>query len=136
MRDPALGGEVVLFGDAYDQAAAHARELGNREVNVEQGANLVRLRREHGELRVGHLEPVLANLALDLQLAALGCDDMSLTAAEFETGREQAHWVVMARDPAALAGFAKIRRWLPLEGQPRVGVWTDDFSSPVRVWQR
>ena len=44
------------------------------------------------------LEPVLANLATDLRLAALGCDDMSLTAAEFATGREQAHWVVMARD--------------------------------------
>ncbi|MBI5800638.1 MAG: fused MFS/spermidine synthase [Verrucomicrobia bacterium] len=82
------------------------------------------------------LEPVLANLAEDLWLAALGCDDMSLTSAEFATGREQAHWVVMARAADGLADFQRRIRWSPLEGNPRVGVWTDDFSSPLRVIQR
>ena len=82
------------------------------------------------------LEPVLANLAADLQLVTLGCDDMSLTEAEFTTGREQAHWVVMARSAEELAGFQRRTRWSPLEGNPRVGVWTDDFSSPLRVIQR
>lgn len=82
------------------------------------------------------LEPVLANLAEDLRLVALGCDDMSLTEAEFATGREQAHWVVMARTAEGLAGFQRRTRWSPLEGKPRVGVWTDDFSSPLRVIQR
>ncbi|MEN9574306.1 MAG: hypothetical protein RL514_2161 [Verrucomicrobiota bacterium] len=82
------------------------------------------------------LEPVLANLAADLHLVALGCDDMSLTEAEFATGREQAHWVVMARSAEDLAGFQRRTRWSPLEGNPRVGVWTDDFSSPLKVWQR
>ena len=82
------------------------------------------------------LEPVLANLAQELRLVALGCDDMSLTEAEFATGREQAHWVVMARDAEALAGSQRRIRWSPLEDNPRVGVWTDDFSSPLRVIQR
>lgn len=82
------------------------------------------------------LEPVLANLAADLRLVALGCDDMSLTEAEFATGREQAHWVVMARSAEELTGFQRRTRWSPLEGNPRVGVWTDDFSSPLRVIQR
>ena len=82
------------------------------------------------------LEPVLANLAEELRLVALGCDDMSLTEAEFATGREQAHWVVMARTAEGLAEFQRRTRWSPLEGKPRVGVWTDDFSSPLRVIQR
>jgi len=82
------------------------------------------------------LEPVLANLAEDLRLVALGCDDMSLTEAEFATGREQAHWVVMARSEVDLVGFQRRTRWSPLEGRASVGVWTDDFSSPLRVWQR
>ena len=82
------------------------------------------------------LEPVLGNLAQELRLVALGCDDMSLTEAEFATGREQSHWVVMARTAEGLVGFQRRTRWTPLENNPRVGVWTDDFSSPVRVWQR
>jgi len=81
------------------------------------------------------LEPVLANLAADLRLATLGCDDTTLVAAEFATGREQSHWVVMARTADDLAGFWRYTRWSPLEGNPRVGVWTDDFSSPLKVIQ-
>ena len=90
----------------------------------------------HISNRYLELEPVLANLAADLRLVALGCDDMSLTDAEFATGREQAHWVVMARSAEDLAGFQRRTRWSPLEGNPHVGVWTDDFSSPLRVIQR
>ena len=89
----------------------------------------------HISNRYLNLEPVLANLAADLRLVALGFDDMSLTAAEFATGREQAHWVVMARQAGDLAGFQRRIRWSPLEGDPRVGVWTDDFSSPLKVIQ-
>ncbi len=82
------------------------------------------------------LEPVLANLAADLGLVALGCDDLSLMESEFASGREQSHWVVMARTADGLAGFQRRTRWSPLEGNLRVGVWTDDFSSPLRVIQR
>jgi SAM-dependent methyltransferase len=82
------------------------------------------------------LEPVLANLAQELRLVALGCDDMSLTEAEFATGREQSHWAVMARGAEDLVGFQRRTRWSPLTPDPRVGVWTDDFSSPLRVIQK
>jgi len=90
----------------------------------------------HISNRYLELEPVLANLATKLQLVALGCDDTSLTDAEFATGREQAHWVVMARNAQDLAGFQRRTRWSPLEGRASVGIWTDDFSSPLKVWQR
>jgi len=109
----AVGGKVdVIMGDARLSMELH---ISNRYLD---------------------LEPVLANLGADLRLVALGCDDMSLTDAEFATGREQSHWVVMARGAEDLAGFQRRARWSPLEGRAGVGVWTDDFSSPLRMWQR
>jgi len=137
LREAADGGFGLLVLDAFSSDAIpvhlitrEALELYLRK--LAPGGMLA----FHISNRYLDLEPVLANLAADLRLVALGCDDMSLTEAEFATGREQAHWVVMARSAEELTGFQRRTRWSPLEGNPRVGVWTDDFSSPLRVIQR
>jgi len=137
LREAADGGFGLLVLDAFSSDAIpvhlitrEALELYLRK--LAPGGMLA----FHISNRYLDLEPVLANLAADLRLVALGCDDMSLTEAEFATGREQAHWVVMARSAEELAGFQRRTRWSPLEGNPRVGLWTDDFSSPLRVIQR
>jgi len=137
MREAADNGYDLLVLDAFSSDAIpvhlitrEALELYLRK--LAPGGMLA----FHISNRYLDLEPVLANLAADLRLVALGCDDMSLTEAEFATGREQAHWVVMARSAEELTGFQRRTRWSPLEGNPRVGVWTDDFSSPLRVIQR
>ncbi len=80
------------------------------------------------------LEPVLGNVAQDLHLAALGWDDNNLTPADYAAGRERSFWVVMARKSADLAGFAHNQRWQRLRPRASVGVWTDDFSSPLKVF--
>ena len=137
LREAADGGYDLLVLDAFSSDAIpvhlitrEALELYLRK--LAPGGLLA----FHISNRYLDLEPVLGNLAQELRLVALGCDDMSLTEAEFATGREQSHWVVMARTAEGLAGFQRRTRWSPLETNPRVGVWMDDFSSPVKVWQR
>jgi SAM-dependent methyltransferase len=137
LREAADGGYDLLVLDAFSSDAIPVHLITREAVEL----YLQKLARGgmlafHISNRYLDLEPVLANLAADLRLVALGYDDMSLTDAELATGREQAHWVVMARAADGLPGFQRRTRWTPLEGNPRVGVWTDDFSSPLRVWQR
>ncbi len=137
LREAADGGYDLLVLDAFSSDAIPVHLITREAValylrKLAPGGLLA----FHISNRYLDLEPVLANLAADLRLVALGCDDMSLTDAEFATGREQAHWVVMARETEDLAGFQRRIRWSPLEGKPSVGVWTDDFSSPLRVIQR
>ncbi len=81
------------------------------------------------------LEPVLANLAKKLRLEAISGDDNNLSEADFVSGRERSQWVVMARRPDELAGFRRKFRWFAAESNPGVGLWTDDFSSPIKVVQ-
>jgi SAM-dependent methyltransferase len=137
LREAADGGYDLLVLDAFSSDAIPVHLITREAValylrKLAPGGMLA----FHISNRYLDLEPVLANLAADLRLVALGCDDMSLTDAEFATGREQSHWVVMARTEADLAGFQRRIRWSPLEGRAGVGVWTDDFSSPLRVIQR
>lgn len=137
LREAADGGYDLLVLDAFSSDAIPVHLLTREAVTLylrklAPGGLLA----FHISNRYLDLEPVVANLAADLRIVALGCDDMSLTGAEFATGREQAHWVVMARKTEDLSGFQRRARWSPLEGEPRVGVWTDDFSSPLRVIQR
>ncbi len=137
LREAADGGYDLLVLDAFSSDAIPVHLITREAVQLylrklAPGGMLA----FHISNRYLDLEPVLANLAEDLRLVALGCDDMSLTEAEFATGREQAHWVVMARAADGLAGFQRRTRWSSLEGNLRVGVWTDDFSSPLHVIQR
>ena len=137
LREAADGGYDLLVLDAFssDAIPVHLITREALELYLRKLAPTGILA-FHISNRYLDLEPVLANLARELRLVALGCDDMSLTDAEFATGREQSHWVVMARGADGLAGFQRRTRWSPLSPDPRVGVWTDDFSSPLRVIQR
>ena len=137
LREAVDGGYDLLVLDAFSSDAIPVHLITREAVELylrklAPGGMLA----FHISNRYLDLEPVLANLAEELWLVALGCDDMSLMESEFATGREQSHWVVMARATDGLAGFQRRSRWSPLEGNPRVGVWTDDFSSPLRVIQR
>ena len=137
LREAVDGGYDLLVLDAFSSDAIPVHLITREAVELylrklAPGGMLA----FHISNRYLDLEPVLANLAEDLRLVALGCDDMSLMESEFASGREQSHWVVMARTAEGLAGFQRRTRWSPLEENPRVGVWTDDFSSPLRVIQR
>ena len=89
----------------------------------------------HISNRYLRLEPVVAGLADDARLGGrLLIDDPF--AGESEGGIEST-WAVLARDPAAFGALATDVHWTatPLEVDPRVGVWTDDFHSLLAVFK-
>lgn len=81
------------------------------------------------------LDGVVANLAADAKLVGLLIDDPF--AGESEGGIEST-LAVLARTPAAFGPLADDVHWTatPLETDPRVGVWTDDFHSLLAVFKR
>jgi len=90
----------------------------------------------HISNRYLRLEPVVANLAEDAKLGGrLLIDDPF--AGESEGGIEST-LAVLARTTAALGSLATDVHWTatPLEVEPRVGVWTDDFHSLLSVFKR
>ena len=90
----------------------------------------------HISNRYLRLEPVVAGIAEDARLGGrLLIDDPF--SGESEGGIEST-WTALARNPAAFGALASDVHWTatPLEVDPRVGVWTDDFHSLLAVFKR
>ena len=81
------------------------------------------------------LRPVLAKLARDARLTCLVRDDSSVSAAEQAIGKTASRWAIMARQREDLGALATDPRWKSAEINPRVGLWTDDFSNILSVLQ-
>ena len=82
-----------------------------------------------------NLEPVLARVAEGLGLTALMRRDR-VSPAEARLGRTDTDWMVMARDPADLQPLAGDSKWVPARVDPRVKLWTDDYSNIVTLLTR
>jgi len=83
------------------------------------------------------LEPVLGNLAADLNLFTLLLSD---EIGEDEGGgvsKRASRWVLLARRREDLGGLREAppgtNGWRQAKTNPKVGVWTDDFSNVLRV---
>jgi SAM-dependent methyltransferase len=87
----------------------------------------------HVSNRFLDLRPVVAGLAGDAGLFALGRNDYRLGDQEAAEGKLGSAWVVVARASADLGDVATDPRWVPLPSDPAVGVWTDDFSNVFTV---
>ena len=79
------------------------------------------------------LEPPLAALAHDAGLTSMIDVDTRLTPAEEADGKLASQWMVMARRPSDLGALASDPHWHPAPLDPKMPVWTDDYSSLVRV---
>jgi hypothetical protein len=78
------------------------------------------------------LEPVLGNLAKDLSLVGLKqFDDESDK--QFP-GKSSSDWVLLARRKETFWSLTDDTRWTPLRQDLRAGVWTDDFSNVLSVF--
>ncbi len=75
------------------------------------------------------LEPVVAGSAAALGVVARLRDDCDEAAA----GKSSSTWTVLARTPADLGRLKENVEWKPLEPEPGVPLWTDDYSSIVSV---
>jgi hypothetical protein len=110
----------------------------------------------HVSNRYLDLRPVLANLAREEKLTGYAyADDREKSNAPSQTGRFPSTWVALARKPehldrllrqpawgeiqptlksaTLLAGFVKAP-WEALKPDPKVGVWTDDYSNLLSVF--
>jgi hypothetical protein len=81
------------------------------------------------------LEPVVAVLAQSANLVCRSCDDVNLSDKEQAIGKEESHWVVLARGPEVLGNLNRKSRWLGVQGRAHVRVWTDDFSNIPSVFK-
>ena len=88
----------------------------------------------HISNRYLQLAPVVANLARDAGLRARLIQEDETTDAK---GAASATWTVLARTPEALGRLPTDPRWTRerLDGDPRVGVWTDDFHNLLAVFK-
>ena len=78
---------------------------------------------------------MLADLADQAKLISRHWDDWNVNPQEAANGKEESHWVVMARRESDLGYLSKKARWLPLEGRSPPQVWTDDFSNLLGVFK-
>lgn len=79
------------------------------------------------------LEPVLGNLASDANLVGMAQSDTDISEMESEQGKLAAHYVIMFRTRDDLGTLGNDPRWQPLRTQPRLGVWTDDYSNIISI---
>jgi hypothetical protein len=85
----------------------------------------------HISSRYVDLRPVLARLAADAGFVAYGRDDLLLTPHDRQLGRDPSRWLVMAGPGSDLSTLSVRPGWRRLVAEPRLRLWTDDFSD---VW--
>jgi hypothetical protein len=81
------------------------------------------------------LEPVLAQLAQDAQLACVVRDDTGISSEELAAGKSPSVWLVMAHDAANLAPLLADPRWRMARQDEHVPVWTDHYSSVLSIFR-
>ena len=89
----------------------------------------------HISNRYLNLKPVLGNLADDAQIVGICRDDLSVTKEEAEQGKDPSQWALLAQSKTAFGPLAKSIFWEALPKEPRIGVWTDDFSNILSIFK-
>jgi SAM-dependent methyltransferase len=82
------------------------------------------------------LEPVLANIAQELNLVAAIRRDIQRTPEERLRGKSFSVWLVMATAADSLQPILSSGDWHPCSVQPESKIWTDDFSSLMWAMMR
>jgi hypothetical protein len=87
----------------------------------------------HISNRYLRLEPVVANLAVDRGYARL----LQHGDTGDVRGGVEASWVLLARRPEDFGELASDSRWTvaPLDPEPAVGIWTDDFHNLLSIFK-
>ena len=83
----------------------------------------------HISNRFLHLEPVVAAVVAAAGLRGLTELEEQIPAADAAHGRYQSDWVAIPTSEERFTALATQPGWRPLEGDPRVSAWTDDYSN-------
>jgi len=87
----------------------------------------------HISNRYLNLEPVLAAIARDEGLFALGNFDGLISDADAKQGRWPSFWIAIARTRGPLDDLSRRPGWYEIAATRRVSAWTDDYSNLVQV---
>jgi hypothetical protein len=125
---------AVMILDAYsaDTVPTHlltveALDLYLRNL-AEDGVLLFNISNQYFDLR-----PVLGNLAAARGLDAYYEEDAIGESTALRTGQFGSRWVAMARKSSDLGSISTNPRWKKLGSYAGVPLWTDDYSSLIRV---
>ncbi len=81
------------------------------------------------------LTQLVGGLADDAGLACVYRDDRRLTKAELAGEKQPSIYVAMARSETVLAPLIADANWSRLQAHPAVPVWTDQYSSVLRLFR-
>ena len=127
-------GLIVLDAFSSDAIPVHllTREALELYVSKLAEGGLLAL---HISNRYLDLEPVLADLGSSVGLSCRHQDDWNISPEDAANGKQESHWVIMARRERDLGLLLKESQWLSLEGRSPPRVWTDDFSNLLSVFK-
>jgi hypothetical protein len=135
-REPAPIYTLIVL-DAYnsDQVPVHlvTREAVQIYLHRLAGDGILAF---HISNRHFDLEPVLAAIADDAGLDALERVDHGLSNADLRAGKMASSWIVMTRRGRMPEGLSRNERWGRLSHDEALPLWTDDYSSLLRVLRR
>ncbi|MBI3876889.1 MAG: fused MFS/spermidine synthase, partial [Verrucomicrobia bacterium] len=128
---PAHYGLLVLDAFSSDSIPSHllTREAFELYLSKLAPGGLLAL---HISNRYLDLEPVVAAAAAELHLICRSAYDMDDDPAN---GKEESHWLLLARDERDLGKLQKATRWFPVQPRPGTCAWTDDFSNILGVFE-
>jgi spermidine synthase len=125
---------ALMILDAYSADAVPTHLLTVEALDLylrnlaEDGVLLFNISNQYFDLR-----PVLGNLAAARGLAAYYQEDAIAESTALQTGQFGSRWVAMARKSSDLASISSDARWKRLGSYAGVPLWTDDYSSLIRV---
>jgi spermidine synthase len=125
---------AVMILDAYSADAVPTHLLTVEALDLylrnlaEDGVLLFNISNQYFDLR-----PVLGNLAAARGLVAYYEEDAIGESTALRTGQFGSRWVAMARKSSDLASISSDPRWTRIGSYAGVPLWTDDYSSLIRV---
>ena len=125
---------ALMILDAYSADAVPTHLLTVEALDLylrnlaDDGVLLFNISNQYFDLR-----PVLGNLAAARGLAAYYQEDAIAESTALQTGQFGSRWVAMARKSSDLASISSDARWKRLGSYAGVPLWTDDYSSLIRV---
>jgi hypothetical protein len=132
-RAPAGGYDAIVL-DAFSSDAIPMHLLTREAVAIYLRALAPRgVLLFHLSNRFLDLRPVVAGLGADAGLMVIGRTDRDIGADALAAGTLGSSWALAARTREDLGPVTFDVRWTPLSPNPRIGVWTDDFSNIFAV---
>jgi hypothetical protein len=127
----------LIFMDAFTSDAVPVHLLTKEAVQMyltklaPRGLILINVANRYLDFK-----PILGNLAADLNLRAY----YGSSREDRWIGMSDSAYVVLARDAKDLGNLPRLieednPRWPEVKGDPRKGVWTDDFSNLLTIFQ-